>query len=123
MSYTHFTYSDLALDKASMGVGDSAVLRCRVTNDGGRHGDEVVQLYLKETVASVARPVIALKGWKRVHLRRGETTEVSWVIGPWVLASLDKDLRRGVEKGEYQLLIGASSRDLRLKTLLNVIPK
>ncbi len=123
MSYTHFTYSGLTLDKSSMGVGDSAVLRCRVTNDGGRDGDEVVQLYLKETVASVARPVIALKGWKRVHLRKGESTEVSWVIGPGLLASLDKDLQRGVETGEYQLLIGASSRDLRLKALLRVIPE
>lgn len=123
MSYTHFTYSGLTLDKSSMGVGDSAVLRCRVTNDGDRDGDEVVQLYLRETVASVARPVIALKGWKRVHLRKGESMEVSWVIGPGVLASLDKDLRRGVETGEYQLLIGASSRDLRLKALLRVIPK
>ena len=120
MSYTHFTYSGLTLDKSVMGVGDSAVLRCRVTNDGGRDGDEVVQLYLKETVASVARPVIALKGWKRVHLQRGESAEVSWVIGPAVLASLDKELRRGVEKGEYQLLIGASSRDLKLKGILEV---
>ena len=120
MSYSHFTYSGLMLDKTVMGVGDSAVLRCRVTNDGGRDGDEVVQLYLKETVASVARPVIALKGWKRVHLRRGESVEVSWVIGSAVLASLDKDLRRGVEKGEYQLLVGASSRDLRLKGILQV---
>jgi len=123
MSYTYFTYSGLTLDKASMGVGDSAVLRCRVTNDGDRDGEEVVQLYLKETVASVARPVIALKGWKRVHLRRGESAAVSWVIGPAVLASLDKELRRGVEPGEYQLLVGASSRDLRLKGLLRVIPK
>jgi beta-glucosidase len=120
MSYTHFTYSGLMLDKRSMGVGDSALLRCRVTNDGGRDGDEVVQLYLKETVASVARPVIALKGWKKLHLRRGESVEVSWVIGPEVLASLDKQLRRGVEKGEYQLLVGASSRDLRLKGILVV---
>jgi beta-glucosidase len=67
--------------------------------------------------------VIALKGWKRVHLRRGESAAVSWVIGPAVLASLDKELRRGVEPGEYQLLVGASSRDLRLKGLLRVIPK
>lgn len=120
MSYTHFAYSGLSLDKPVMGVGDSAVLRCRVTNDGGRDGDEVVQLYLRETVASVARPVIALKGWKRVHLRKGESAEVSFVVGSTVLASLNKQLQWVVEPAEYQLLVGASSRDLRLKGLLTV---
>jgi beta-glucosidase len=120
LSYAHFTYSGLSLDKTTMGVGDSVVLRFSVSNDGQREGDEVVQLYLKETVASVARPVIALKGWKRVHLRRGESAEVSFVVGRAVLASLDKDLRRVVEPGEYQLLVGASSRDLRLKGMLTL---
>jgi len=120
MSYTHFKYDGLSLDKAVMGVGDSAVLRCRVTNDGERDGDEVVQLYLKETVASVARPVIALKGWQRLHLKRGQSAEVRWTVGPEVLASLNKELHRVVEPGEYQLLIGASSRDLRLKGVLKV---
>lgn len=120
MSYTHFTYDGLSLDKTVMGVGDSAVLRCRVTNDGGRDGDEVVQLYLKETVASVARPVIALKGWQRLHLKRGQSAEIRWTVGPEVLASLNKELHRVIEPGEYQLLIGASSRDLRLKGVLKV---
>jgi beta-glucosidase len=120
LSYTHFNYDGLSLDKTVMGVSDSAVLHCRVTNAGDREGDEVVQLYLKETVASVARPVIALKGWQRVHLRRGESAEVRFVVGPAVLASLNKGLQRMVEPGQYQLLVGASSRDLRLKGLLEV---
>jgi beta-glucosidase len=120
MSYTHFSYSGLSLDKTTLSVGDSAVLSCRVTNDGERDGDEVVQLYLRETVASVARPVIALKGWKRLHLRKGESAEVRFVVGQKVLASLNKTLQWEVEPAEYQLLVGASSRDLRLKGILNV---
>lgn len=120
LSYTHFEYSDLRLDKAEMTVHDSAVVACTVKNTGDRDGDEVVQLYVHELVSALARPVIALKGFQRIHLAPGESKTVTFVVSPGLLAELDKDLHSSVEPGDYELMIGASSRDLRLKGLLRV---
>ena len=120
LSYTHFDYHDLHLSKTRISGKDSAVLSCTVKNTGDREGDEVVQLYSRELLSSVARPVIALKGFERIHLRAGESKAVSFVISPAVLEALDKDLKMGVEPGDYQLMIGSSSRDLRLKEVLTV---
>jgi beta-glucosidase len=120
LSYTHFDYRDLRLSKTKISGKDSAVLSCTVKNTGEREGDEVVQLYIRELLSSVARPVIALKGFERIHLQPGESKAISFVISPSVLEALDKDLKMGVEPGDYQLMIGASSRDLRLKEVLTV---
>ena len=120
LSYTHFEYSDLRLDKTVISYTDSAVVTCTVKNTGSRKGDEVVQLYVHEQVSSMARPVIALKGFQRIHLLPGESKKVSFVVTPAVLTALDKDLHPVVEKGTYELMVGASSRDLRLKGLLSV---
>ena len=120
LSYTHFAYEGLRLDQMEMGRDESTVVRCMVKNIGDREGDEVVQLYLREPVSAVARPVIELKGFQRIHLAPGESKEVSFLVSREILAALDKDLRQVVEPGNYQLMIGASSRDLRLKGILKV---
>ncbi len=120
LSYTNFDYSRLRMDRTEMGRSDSTIVRCTVKNTGFREGDEVVQLYLKEPVSAVARPVIELKGFQRIHLMPGESHEVSFMISPDMLRALDKDLHWVVEPGDYQLMIGASSRDLRLKGILKV---
>ncbi len=120
LSYTHFDYHDLHLSKTRISGKDSAVLSCTVKNTGDREGDEVVELYIRELLSSLARPVIALKGFERIHLRAGESKAASFVISPTVLEALDKDLKMCVEPGDYQLMIGASSRDLRLKEVLTV---
>jgi len=120
LSYTHFDYDGLRMDKAEIGSGDSTVIRCTVKNVGDREGDEVVQLYLREPITTVARPVIELKGFQRIHLMPGESKEVSFKLAPEMLMALNKDLHWVVEPGNYQLMIGASSRDLRLKGILKV---
>jgi beta-glucosidase len=95
-------------------------LQFTVKNTGSRAGDEVVQLYLKDPVASVARPVIELKGFQRVYLRAGESRELSFTITPAMLELLDKDLKRVVEPGEFRILVGGSSTDIRLQGTLTV---
>ncbi len=122
LSYTHFEYWDMQMDKRQMSVSDSARVTCTVKNTGEREGEEVVQLYTREMVSSVARPVIELKGYQRIHLRPGETRQVSFILSPSLLQAPDKDLRWVVEPGSYRIMIGASSRDLRLKETLLVKP-
>jgi len=86
-----------------------------VKNAGARAGDEVAQLYLRDTLASVARPVQALRAFCRVHLEPGETREVTVELGQDDLGLLDKDLARVVEPGTFIVMIGGSSKDIRLR--------
>jgi beta-glucosidase len=86
-----------------------------VRNVGARAGDEVVQLYLRDVLASVARPVMELKGFRRVHLAPGEQVEVAFEVSPAMLSLLDVDLRRVVEPGVFRVMVGSSSRDIRLR--------
>jgi beta-glucosidase len=120
LSFTHFAYSDLQLDKPAMTRTDSATVTCTVKNTGTRAGEEVVQLYTRQLTSSLDRPIIELKGFQHVHLLPGEARKVFFVLSPAVLQSLDKDLHWVVEPGDYRIMIGASSRDLRLKETLKV---
>jgi beta-glucosidase len=87
---------------------------------GERAGDEVVQLYLHNDLASVAQPVIALKGFTRIHLGPGEARVVTLRLGPDELRLLDRDLHWVVEPRQVRVMVGASSRDIRLRGLLTV---
>ena len=118
LSYTQFSYSSLDITPAAISALGRSLIRCRVKNTGAVAGDEVVQLYVHQVVASVARPVIALKGFERVHLAPGEERVVSFILGPEELAMFDASMRRVVEPGEFRVMIGASSRDLRLRGTL-----
>jgi beta-glucosidase len=80
----------------------------------------VVQLYIRDELASVSRPVLSLRGFQRVRLAPGEEREVQFEIGPDALRMLDRDLRWVVEPGAFRILIGASSKDLRLRGTLIV---
>lgn len=120
LSYTQFEYSDIRLDKKEIAVGESTVVRCRIKNTGARAGEEVVQLYLKDLLASVARPVMELKGFERIRLAPGQSKEVVFTITPALLQMLDKDLRPVVEPGDFRIMIGASSKDIRLRETLTV---
>ena len=90
-------------------------MTCTVKNTGSRAGDEVVQLYLRDVLASVARPVMELKGFRRVSLKPGESQTVTFEIGPDALRLLDAALHWTVEPGVFRLMIGASSKDIRLR--------
>jgi len=91
-----------------------------IKNTGTRDGDEVVQLYIRDMLSSVARPVMELKGFQRVHLKSGETKVISFTITPDMLSMLDINLNRIIEPGEFRIMIGASSRDIKLKETLAV---
>ncbi len=120
LSYTTFDYSSLAIDPAQIGPDGTATVRCAVTNSGARAGDEVVQFYVRDLVASVAQPVIALKQFQRIHLAPGERREVTFQIGRDDLKLLDRDLRWVVEPGAFRIMVGASSKDIRLRGVLIV---
>ncbi|MCB1184109.1 glycoside hydrolase family 3 C-terminal domain-containing protein [bacterium] len=121
LGYTRFAYADLVVTPPVIAPGDTAVISCTVTNTGPRAGDEVVQLYLRDEIASVARPVLALKGFRRVALGAGESRAVRFVLGPDELSLLDRDLVRVVEPGDFRVMVGASSRDVRLRGVLGVV--
>lgn len=120
MSYTTFKYSDIHFTKDKMATADSTIVRCKITNTGKFDGDEVVQLYIHDELASVVRPVIELKGFRRIHLKAGESTEVTFVINPEMLSMLNKDLKKVVEPGDFRIMIGASCKDIRLRGFLKV---
>ena len=120
LSYTTFEYRNLAVTPAAIGPGGVAEVRCLVRNTGPIAGDEVVQLYLRDELASVARPVMQLAGFARVHLLPGEEREVRFRVAREQLRMLDADLRWVVEPGTFRIMVGGSSRDIRLQGQLVV---
>jgi len=120
LSYTAFAYSGLVVEPSALGPTETATVRCRVKNVGTRAGDEVVQLYVHDELATVARPVMALAGFARVHLAPGEEREVSFRIGPERLRLLDQAMQWVVEPGDFRVMVGGSSRDIRLRGVLTV---
>jgi len=122
LSYTTFEYSDLAIEPDTIQAGEIARVRCSVRNTGARAGHEVVQMYLRDELASFARPITELKGFARVRLEPGEASHVSFAITPELLSMLNVDLKRVVEPGDVRVTIGASSKDIRLRGVLTLIP-
>lgn len=120
LSYTTFEYSDLSIEPAELARGATATIRCAVTNTGTRAGDEVVQLYVRDLIASVAQPVMALKRFERISLQPGERREVGFTLGPDDLRLLDRDLKWVVEPGALRVMVGASSKDIRLRGQITV---
>ena len=120
LSYTTFEYSGLSIEPAVIPPNGRATVRVRVRNSGTRAGDEVVQLYLRDVLASVARPILELKGARRLHLRPGEEREVAFQLGVRELHLLDEQMRWIVEPGVFRVLVGASSRDIRMRGELTV---
>jgi beta-glucosidase len=120
LGYSAFEYSALSVTPADIPPEGAAVVRCRVRNRGAVAGDEVVQLYIRDELASVARPVLQLAGFRRIHLAAGEERDVSFPLGPSQLAIRDAGLTRVVEPGTFRILVGASSADIRLRGSLTV---
>jgi beta-glucosidase len=116
LSYTTYHYSEVTLDKSALKPGEQLTVSVTVTNTGERAGTEIVQLYLRNLVASVTRPVLELKGFQRIELQPGESRRVSFSVGEMELTFLRQDLTWGTEPGSYQVFIGSSSKDLRSAT-------
>ncbi len=120
LSYTKFDYSDLTFNKNEINQDDSVKVSFNIKNVGSYAGDEVVQLYIKDLYASVAQPIIELKGFQRIHLNTGEIKKVEFTITPDLLSMLNKDLKRVVEPGDFRIMIGSSSKDIKLRGTLKV---
>ena len=120
LSYTTFVYSDSKLSKNSIDKNESTTVLFTITNQGKVDGDEVVQLYIRDQLSSLARPVMELKGFQRIHLHAGESKEVSFIITPEMLLMLDINLKEVVEPGDFRIMVGSSSRDIKLKETLTV---
>jgi beta-glucosidase len=120
LSYTSFEYSDIKLDKNNISKTDSATVSVTIKNSGTKDGNEVVQLYIRDLLASEARPVMELKGFQRIHLKAGESKTISFSITPELLSMLNDKMEVVVEPGDFRIMIGASSRDIRLKETLTV---
>ena len=110
LSYTTFTYSNLRLGKATIGKDQSVTVKVELENTGSRAGDEVVQLYIRDDVSSVTRPVMELKHFKRLNLAAGERQTVEFVITPEDLSFYNLEMEWGVEPGEFKIMVGGSSQ-------------
>lgn len=121
LSYTTFQYSDLQMLPDTLQPGEPGSVSFTLTNTGNCDADEVVQLYIRDLVSSIARPVIELKAFSRIHLKKGESRKVYFQITHEMLSALDKDLKPVVEPGNFAILIGSSSQDFRLRGILPVL--
>jgi beta-glucosidase len=120
LSYTTFEYSGMKLDKRIIGDDEPAMLSLIVKNTGEFDGDEVVQLYIHDMYASIARPVMELKGIRRIHLKAGESRKISFEIAPGMLSMLNRNMEKVVEPGDFMLMAGSSSTDIRQRIRLTL---
>lgn len=113
LSYTTFAYSDIHLSSTEMSVDGELTATVTVTNTGSRDGAEVVQLYIRDLVGSVTRPVKELKGFEKIFLKAGESRKVSFSITPELLKFYNYDLQFVCEPGDFDVMIGGNSRDVK----------
>jgi beta-glucosidase len=109
LSYTTFRFENLRVEPATIGQNGTATVRVDVTNTGNRDGDEVPQLYIHQRLSSVTRPVMELRGFRRVSLKPGEKTTVEFQLTPDALSMLDLNMNRVVEPGVFDIIVGPSS--------------
>ncbi len=113
LSYSNFEYSDVKLSAASLKGNQTLTATVTVSNNSNMEGKEVVQLYIRDLVGSVTRPVKELKGFQKISLKAGESKEVSFAITPEDLKFYNYDLKYDWEPGEFQIMIGTNSRDVK----------
>jgi beta-glucosidase len=113
LSYTRFNYSDLVVSKTALRSGESLDVKVTVTNGGEVGGEETVQLYIRDLVGSVVRPVKELKGFQKVFLKKGESREVHFTLAEEDLKFYDASLQRIAEPGEFKVFVGGNSRDVK----------
>ena len=111
LSYTTFKYGNPSLEKDTIRKNEAGKVSVDVTNSGKTDGDEVVQMYVRQQYSSVTRPVKELKGFKRIHLRPGETRSVEFDITPEKLSFYNINMDYTVEPGAFDIMVGASSED------------
>ena len=120
LSYTTFEYSDLTIDKKEIEKDAGTTVKVKVTNTGDYDGKEVVQLYIRDNVSTVTRPILELKGFEKIFLKKGESKTVVFEITPDKLKYFDRNMHEVVEPGRFTIYVGRSSVDLK-SVELNVI--
>jgi beta-xylosidase len=122
LSYTTFRFDNLRVSPAKMTPGDTATVSVDVTNTGGRAGDEVAELYIHQQLSTVTQPVMALRGFKRVSLEPGQKTTVEFKLTPASLAIVDENMKRVVQPGIFDVMVGPSSAETK-RAELEVTPQ
>jgi len=120
LSYTHFSYSDIAVSAERVEPGESVTVHATVSNHGDVEADEIVQMYIRDLVGNVTRPVRELKAFTRVRLKPGESRDVAFVIAPADLAFHGRNMQLMTEPGEFHVWIGGSS-EAQLRTTIAVV--
>jgi len=121
LSYTTFVFRNLKIKPKKIRIVGETKISVDVTNDGAMAGDEVVQLYIQDEVASVTRPVKELKGFQRIHLQPKETKSTVFRLAADELAFYNKDMKRVVEPGTFRVMVGRSSEEIMLEGSFEVI--
>lgn len=117
LSYTDFKIDKLTLSKKEIKAGESVEISCTVTNIGKMDGDEVVQLYVRDDISSITRPLKELKAFQRVSVKKGETNQVKFILQPKDFEFLNAEMKPVIEKGNFTIMIGNSSADSNLQKL------
>ena len=114
LSFSAYEYSNLKISPEHSGSQATFKVTADITNTSDRAGAEIVQLYIRDKIGSVVRPVKELKGFDRIHLEPGASKQVRFELGHEHLKMLDRDMNWTVEPGEFLIMIGSSSEDIRL---------
>ena len=120
LSYTNFKYSDLKLSKNKMKSDETIEVSLKITNTGKVAGEEVVQLYLRDKVGAVVRPIIELKDFQKISLKASETKTITFIIDKEKLSFYNEKVEWISEPGEFDLMIGSSSADIRLNSIFEL---
>jgi beta-glucosidase len=120
LSYTTFEYAQLSISHDDLMIGESTAINFALTNTGEYAGEEIVQLYIRDPVCSVTRPVKELRGFEKVQLSPGEIKEVSFQLSTDDLRFYDQHMEYVVEPGKFEIMIGSSSEDIKLRGAIHV---
>ena len=120
LSYTTFEYSNLKVTPAQIPANGTATVSVTIKNTGSTEGTEVAQLYIRDVVGSVTTPVKSLRGFGRITLQPGETKEIQFTLDSDALSLWNREMKRVVEPGEFKIMVGSSSDDIRQESLLTV---
>lgn len=121
LSYTSFEYSDISITKHSVRFEEQIEIAATITNSGQRAGDEIIQLYVRDKLCSVVRPIKELKGFKRIHLEPKASQRVVFKLPVDMLSFTDKNNQRVVEGGEFEIMLASSSTDIRYHDVVTVL--
>jgi beta-glucosidase len=113
LSYTHFSYGDISLSQQKINPSEKLIVKVTVSNTGDFDGEETVQLYIRDLVASITQPVKELKGFQKLYLKKGESKEVSFSLGVDDLRFYNNELKLIYEPGDFKVFVGGSSREVK----------